>query len=91
MALQLDKTLDTGVTGNYWKIGNIIRDTYRNTTRFDLELYVNKDAKDTGKLPLESNYYTVDSIDWINSENNILTDCYTYVKAQPEFSGALDV
>ena len=90
MALQLDKITDTGVVGSYWKITNIRRDAYRNITVFDVSLYINKDARDSGKSPLDVNSYIADSIDWVNSENNIVTDCYNYLKTLAEFSTAVD-
>ena len=53
MALKKSKTLRNGTTGEYWKITQISLDrTSRNVT-YQVSLYLNKAARDSGCSPLD--------------------------------------
>lgn len=52
MAIQKNKTLRTGVTGNYWKITHESYDRLAGTLSLTISLFLNKSASDAGASPL---------------------------------------
>lgn len=51
MGLQLPKDLPNGVTGNYWHISKL--SLFNDFVQAQLCLHVSKEARDSGKTPLE--------------------------------------
>lgn len=52
MAIQKEKTLPSGVTGNYWRIQNITVDRQNLKVAGQIALFKDKESSDAGKLPM---------------------------------------
>jgi len=52
MALQKQKTLTSGVVGNYWKITEVSVDRISLTAYFKISLYLDKATSDAGAVPI---------------------------------------
>lgn len=97
MALQKDKTLDTGVVGNYWRLINLTIDRVANSAILSLALYLTKASRDSGMAPLDITQYnwsdgafpfTTEAMD----ANNPIKIAYdTIVATDPFFSDAQNV
>lgn len=76
MALKKTKILSTGVSGEYWKIMSVDVQ-YPNTANVRLGLYLNKDARDSGKQPLLFEAFTLQFVGEADR-----TQLYTLIKQQ---------
>lgn len=56
MALQKEKQLLNGTTGNYWKITSVTADKVKNKLQVVISLFISKEASDEGKLPLQAKH-----------------------------------
>jgi hypothetical protein len=92
MAMQLNKTLDNGVTGNYWKITNIRIDRMGLQITVDVRLWVSQSTRNSGLNPLEIDSYVLTGSDYTTAmaASNLVAAIYDYLKALPDFSGEVD-
>ncbi|GEM_PF-5575196 len=82
MALFHEKTLETGVTVNYWRIGNIKwkHGAEKRINHVFLEPFVNKEAAKAGKLPIGEGIIEI-PVD-IRAESEVLiADIYAAITA----------
>lgn len=88
MALILKKEMDTGLIleNAYCKVEEV--NTNKEKMNFYLGIYLNKDARDNCKLPLETKLYTCGHD--IKIEQNSIRQAYEYLKELDEFSNAID-
>lgn len=64
MALELSTELDSGITGNYWRIGSVVVACTPNPiVTVYMELYVNRAARFNGKTPLITRPINMNLID----------------------------
>jgi len=59
MALQLSKTLDTGITGNYWKITKIDINNFENRVDIYVTLFLNKAIRNAGNKGIDLQHYVL--------------------------------
>jgi len=59
MGLQKSLELETGVSGNYWKITRMNADYINNTIGVQLSLYKDKATRDANKSPMNNNDYKI--------------------------------
>lgn len=97
MALELNKEMPTGVTGNYWKIAKLVLEGEVECLA-TVQLYKDAAARAAGKLPLETLEYSFrDSenpcliAEMDTADQNPFFLVYEKLKTLPEFTGALDV
>lgn len=88
MALQLDKELENGVIGNYWKI-RAISLIAPDKLIISIDLYLSKAAQLAGKTLLDCSVFSYNDLD-VNINNNF-DSAYERLKLEEFFSGALDV
>lgn len=93
MALQLSTTLNTGCSGNYWRIYEVRVDRNRQTITMQVYLYLTQAARETGLMPLSAATYVLSGTDYttVMASTNFIQALYDYLKAQPQFSGEVDV
>lgn len=93
MALSIEKTLDTGVKVSYFRISRVIVDRRRNYIIFDIDAFLDADAKSSGKLSVISYQYTLDDEETYNIINkmDIISALYGVIKGLSDFTGAVDV
>lgn len=97
MALQLAKTLSTGLVANYWKITNISYDLNNNALIVTFDLYADLTAKQNNCDVVWHGDFTFSSIgtnamDTIfKTGNNFVNGTYTYLKTQSQFLNAVDI
>lgn len=102
MALQLEKELDNGVSGDYWKIINISLSNKR--LDISIGLYVDKVTRDGGKKPLDVILKSFiigekpeDSTDnYITNVEVLAEECiyhvaYSRLKEDMDFEGSIDL
>lgn len=96
MALQLDKELESGVVGNYWKILAVSFDVLARNSFITLALYKDQAARQAGKQYLKLVTYTWNGDDYpfesaaMDAESPLVL-AYAKLKNLPDFQGALDV
>lgn len=97
MALQLAKELDSGISGDYWKVSELSLNG-EESVHFTLELYKDQAARDAGKKPLhgemrsysgEDNPCTIIAMNAVDV--NPFKLLYDKLKLEAEFVGALDI
>lgn len=86
MAIKKVKMMDCGVNAEYHKISNLAIDNDNKKCSFQLSSYINKAAKDLGKLPVEVKRFAL-----IQSDEGSLEEAYDYLKGLPENSNSEDV
>lgn len=88
MALILKKEMDTGlvVDNVYCKVEEI--NANKEKMNFYLGIYLNKDARDGDKIPLETKFYSCEHNVLINE--NSIRQSYNYLKTLEEFKDAVD-
>lgn len=98
MALQKSFELQSGISGNYWRITSVgLNPAYR-TADITICLYYNSNARENEKQVLwckpyqinGDNYDTYVSPEVLDTKNP-LKSCYEYLKTTPEFFDAVDV
>lgn len=52
MAIEKEKTLKSGVTGNYWRVTTVVIDRQNFKVVGQIALFKDKAASDSGKLPM---------------------------------------
>ncbi len=97
MALQLNKEMSTGVTGDYWKVTKVILEG-EDECLVTVKLFKDSAARLASKLPLETLEYSFkDSenpcliVEMDEANQNPFFLVYEKLKTLPEFAGALDV
>lgn len=85
MALQLNKETPFGISGNYIRIDRINGD--KETVIFEVFLYVDQAARDSGKDPLMH----IGTFGTSMPNTDFMPALYNHLKTLPEFSGAIDV
>jgi hypothetical protein len=93
MAFQLDRELESGVLGNYWRIKSALVDCDGNpTVAVYLNLYVNKDARDSGKSPVLTQAVVLSLLDVDMFYSYDFRAClYKALKDKPEWELAIDI
>lgn len=95
MALVLSKQVDTGVTGDYFRVISCSVDLSHNTASVDVALYLNAANRDSGRSPIEissylwrdaANPFTVEALEI----KSIIAIAYSKLKSLPEYQGAQD-
>lgn len=89
MSLKIKKDLPTGATAEYWKIKNIVCDTYGGISVFCYG-FLNQASKESEKLPIEHKEFHID-IDIKAYDKKLIDACYIELKKQEFFTGAEDV
>jgi hypothetical protein len=93
MAFQLVRELESGVVGNYWRIKSALVDCDGNpTVAIYLNLYINKDARDSSKSPIltQAIVLSLSDVDMFYSYD-FRACLYKALKEKPEWASALDV
>ena len=95
MALQLEKDLENGFTGNYWKIIAINFDISRQFSDVQLALY-----KDRETMTARKDYISSENFSWIGGDfpflssamdvSNPIKIAYNKIKTLPGWEGAVD-
>jgi len=92
MALKLAYEVDTGATGEYWKISRITSELNRVSGQSDvqvvyvfIDLYLNADARLENKTILTSKRLS------LKNYPNTVADAYKTLKGLPDFENAEDV
>ena len=93
MAFELETTLPTGVSGNYWRLGFVQvvcnDDPYCTVS---MDLYLNRQAKIDGKSLMERRNTNIPLMDIDASFSFDFRACiYNALKQFPEWSGAIDI
>lgn len=94
MALQLNKDLPSGLSGNYWRITDALVSYMRNGSVCKLSLYKDQAAREAGKEPILEQSYAFDGAEnpfTPTDSINVLEALYDKLKALPEFDGSEDV
>jgi len=102
MALEKEKLTKYGVVAKYWKITQfLITANSLKADKLKVELYVSKDASDTGQKALAEHVYnwpimTDDALipspfSGKTETANVYVLAYTWLKTRPEFADAIDV
>jgi hypothetical protein len=95
MALQLSKELDTGVTGDYWRVVLVQLSPLGDRSTVIVCLYKDAAARAADKTPLETREYSWNAADYpfavaALDEDNPYVIAYEKLKTLPEFVGAVD-
>jgi hypothetical protein len=93
MAFELETTLPTGVSGNYWRLGFVQvvcnEDPYCTVS---MDLYLNKQAKTDGKSLMERRNTNIPLMDIDASYSFDFRACiYNALKQYPEWANAVDI
>lgn len=93
MAFQLERELESGVVGNYWRIKSALVDCDGNpTVAVYMTLYIDKDARDTGKSPILTQPVVLSLLDVDMFYSYDFRAClYKALKEKAEWSSALDI
>lgn len=100
MALELSQELPSGVSGNYWRIAELVLGYLTDTAYCVVKLYKDSAARTAGKEPLSQVSYLwkdADFAGWfdattLNTVNyNPQERAYAKLKTLDEFTGATDV
>lgn len=76
MAFLLSKELETGVTGNYWRITHV-EFSPKNSLMVTVGLYLDKATRDGGRLPLMQVNFDLP----LPETDNLLAHCYEALKS----------
>lgn len=91
MALQKLKELDSGASGNYWKLTKFMIDAQALRLQAQLELFLNQEKADSAAPSLDSIGFSMD----LTKEQlcgNLVALMYGFIKANDDrFSDAQDV
>lgn len=90
MALAHVVTTSFGSNATYWVVDEWHIRPRDNFVLFILAGYVSKSAKNNGCVPIASRTYIVTTATPNEAKNYAPSDMYVYVKAQLEFSSAVD-
>ncbi len=92
MALQLTKTFETGVSGNYWRIIRVNVDVLARRAEFTLGLFIDAAAFADAKKPLFLDVTSLTGDDYPFSPSNSLSEVlavgYGLFLAHPEYTSA---
>ena len=93
MAFQLERELESGVVGNYWRIKSALVDCDGNpTVAVYMTLYINKDARDIGKSPILTQPVVLSLMDVDMFYSYDFRAClYKALKEKAEWSSAIDI
>lgn len=59
MAIKLAKELPNGVVGDYWRVTHYAENFDKSVAEGSLALYVNKEKRDAGLLPIYTQSYSI--------------------------------
>jgi hypothetical protein len=93
MAIQKEKTLSNGVTGNYWRILSVFLDRQNLKAHGQIGLFIDKAASDAGKKPIGAikNFsFALNMAEFLASANAI-TYIYSKIKAKAETEILYDI
>ena len=97
MALQLTKTLNSGLVANYWNISTFIYDRNENRLTVNMLIYADLAARQAGKtqadqvsLPFTMSQPQLNQI-VLNTNGNVVAGIYGFLKTQSDFLTALDI
>lgn len=93
MAFKLSKELSTGVQADYWKMGYVEVDCFKDpTVRIHLCLYLSKEARLSGKESLNRTIIEVPLSDINSNYSYDFRACiYNYLRHRPEYIEAQDI
>lgn len=88
MALILKKELESGLILEeaYCKVEEI--NANKEKMNFYLSIYLNKEARNNNKIPLESKFYSCDHDVYMN--RNTIKQAYMYLKSLEDYNNAID-
>jgi hypothetical protein len=91
MAFCKDIEIDTGVITTYHRIGKIDINYKEKSTKFAVEMYLSKDARDNGKTFIETKryYYEGESFTFDVSQP-LVEQLYDKLKLEDEWNDATD-
>jgi hypothetical protein len=96
MAIQLTKTIDSGASGEYWRIVKITVDIESNYSEVNVGLYIDQAARDAGKNPLMRENYSFSGADnpctlAAMESASVVQLAYDKLKSLTNFFGSIDV
>jgi hypothetical protein len=93
MAMQLTTVLNSGVSGNYWKISDIYIQRDIQQISITMSLYLSQSCRQQNMSPLTTSNYLINGsvCSSIVSSADIIQVLYDYLKLLPEFAGETDV
>ena len=79
MALELQIELPSGVVANYWRLGRLVADRVSNKMEARLDLYLNKETRDSGRKSVLSKtvYGTINPL---GVDTNYIEEAYIKIK-----------
>lgn len=88
MGLILTKEMNTGLILEeaYCKVEEITAN--KEKMNFYLGVYLNKEARENNKAPLETKFYSCEHN--VNTSKNSIKQAYVYLKSLEEYSNAID-
>ena len=91
MAFCKDIEIDTGVVTTYHRIGKIDIDFKNKSTKFVVEMYLSKEARDNGKTFLETKRYYYEGNDFtFDVAQPLVEQLYDKLKLEDEWNDATD-
>lgn len=93
MAFQLDRELESGVVGNYWRIKSALVDCDGNpTVAVYLNLYIDKDTRDNGRSPILTQAVVLSLLDVDMFYSYDFRAClYKALKEKAGWASAIDI
>lgn len=99
MALNQIIQHETGAYSSYWRITNVSLDYKNAIAEITILGYVNEEARQNDRSPLDQRKNTVSNIDFLtyfsvpelDTNTNPVKQAYLYTKITPEFVGSVDV
>ena len=88
VALSKKISLTNGVTANYHNV-TILKDAPARRTQYQVCSYINKKARDGGKVPVM--LWPLCALPAEAYHGEVESDIYNYLKTTPQFEGATDV
>ena len=90
--MQLTRELDTGISGNYWKVTKITLNRNGDSMEYEVALYKDEASRTAGKSPMFiKNHSGSATLSELQTAEDPVELAYTRLKELDEFSEATDV